>query len=150
MTDPTTPQAAIDSLIGRGVWGARRTAVGILLEFGAPAPDAPDRGEYQLQLCQCSWRIEFGDELGAGEEDSDDRINAAVGNLNGRVLTAVIFEQPSLSTTFTFGDTRLITFEIYTDPQVDGTEQWILFQPDNLALSVGPGSTWRLSPSDQP
>ncbi|WP_152364887.1 hypothetical protein [Microlunatus speluncae] len=120
-----------------------------MLEFGTPATDAPDRGEYQLRLCRCSWRIEFGDELGAGEEDSDDRIDAAVGSLDGRALTAVIFEQPSLSTTFTFGDARLITFEIYTDPQVDGTEQWILLRPDNQVLAVGPGKNWRLSPADQ-
>lgn len=151
MTNAVTPESAVSDLLGRKVWGAQVGEGGLLeFEFGEPDPADPERGEYHLQIYRSSWRIEFGNELGAGEEDSEDRIRAAVERLNGCILTAIDFQRPSLSTIFRFGDSRLITFEIYTDPSEENAEQWLLYRPDDLLLAIGPGSTWRLIPPDQP
>jgi hypothetical protein len=151
MNESASPEEAAAGLIGLPVWGAKPGHGSFLtLEFGEPRAGDPEQGSYHLWIYQCAWRIEFGAEIGAGSEDPDERIGAAVGRLNGRRLTAITFERPSLSTIFTFEGARLVTFEIFTDPAVDRMEQWLLFRPDRLVLGVGPGSAWQLSPADQP
>lgn len=151
MNDEATPEAAAGGLVGLTGWGAQQGHGSFLdLQFGPPREGDPKRGAFHLWIQQCAWRIEHGAELGAGSEDSEDRIAAALARLDGRVVTAITLQRPSLSTTFEFGDSRLITFETATDPADDHAEQWLLFRPDNLVLSVGPGSAWQLSPADQP
>lgn len=152
MSDAATPENAAAGLIGLEVWGAQQGHGSFLtLEFGDRKPDDPERGAYHLWIYLCAWRIEHGDMLGAGSEDSEERIAASLGQINDNALTAITFERPSLSTTFEFGKSRLITFEIYTnESEDDRPEQWMLFRPDNMVLSVGPGASWRLSPADQP
>ncbi|MFC7619195.1 hypothetical protein [Microlunatus sp. GCM10028923] len=150
MNQPATPEAAAADLIGRSAWGARQGHGSFLdLQFGPAREADPKRGAFHLWIYQCAWRIEHGAELGAGSEDSHDRIEAALARLNGRAVTAITLQRPSLSTTFEFGDSRLITFETATDPADDHAEQWLLFRPDDLVLGVGPGSAWQLSPADQ-
>lgn len=148
-----TPEAAAHGMIGLSVWGAELGHGSFLtLEFGEPEPDDPARGAYHLWIYQCAWRIEHGTELGAGCYDSESRIAASLHRINGRTITALEIERPSLSTTFIFDDARLITFETYTEgtDYDDRPEQWMLFRPDQRVLSVGPGSAWRLSPGNQP
>lgn len=151
MNKPATPEDAVVGLIGLKVWGGEQTHGSFLeLQFGEPKPDDPERGANHLWIYMCAWRIEHGSEIGAGCEDTNERIAAALNRLNGRTLTAVTFRRPSWTTTFEFGDHRLITFGIYTDASERLSEQWLLFRSDNLVLSVGPGSAWRLHPADQP
>ncbi len=151
MNQPATPEEASAGMIGLSVWGAQQGHGSFLtLQFGEPRPADPERGAFHLWIYMCAWRVEHGQDLGAASEDSNERIAAALHRLNGQAITAVRFERPSLSTTFEFGDSRLITFENHTDATEDHSEQWMLFRPDNLVLSVGPGSAWSLSPANEP
>lgn len=151
MPGTTSPEDAAAGLIGQAVWGAQQGYGSFLtLEFGEPRPDDAELGTYHLWIYQCSWRIEHGSELGAGDGDSDEWIAAALARLNGEPITAISIPRPSLSAIFEFGRSRLITFGIYTDATEEDAEQWLLYRPDDLLLAVGPGSTWLLIPLDQP
>jgi len=151
VNDHATPEAAAAGIIGLKTWGAAQGHGSFLdLQFGEARPDDPDRGTYHLWIYQCMWRIEHGSELGAGSEDRAERIATALARLNGAPVTAIKVARPSLSTTFEFGESRLITFETYTDSSTDDPEQWMLFRPDRQVVSVGPGASWRVSPEDQP
>ncbi|HLT62156.1 MAG TPA: hypothetical protein VK020_13225 [Microlunatus sp.] len=151
MNDQANPESAVADLVGRRVWGAEQGHGSFLdLQFGEPRPDDPRRGAYHLWVSQCAWRIEHGGELGAGSEDAPERIAAALHRLDGGTVTGVTFLRPSLSTIFEFGEHRLVTFAVHTDPSEEHAEQWLLFRPDGQVLTVGPGPVWRLSPADQP
>jgi hypothetical protein len=119
----------------------------LAVELGEPEPPGNAPGRYHLWICTAGWRIEDGTDMLAGSEDSRDELAGKVTVLDGRKLASVAIEHPSLSARFAFeGGLELITFSLHSTDQ----EHWMLFRPDGTVLTMGPGSTWSVQPSDHP
>jgi len=158
MTTNDNDLAAVESAFagayGQPAWG---TALGVgsflTVEFGQPRPAAgasPDQqgrqarqanphGEYHLWVYCSAWRIESPQEIIASSEDPREQLASAVRHLDGKVLTRITIERPSLSATFDFEDgTVLRTFAIFSKEY----EHWMFYLPDGRVFTAGPGSTW--------
>jgi hypothetical protein len=88
----------------------------------------------------CStWRIASAWDIVAASEDPRELLETAVRYLDGRPLSAIRIERPSLSTVFEFGeDTALRTFSIFSKEY----EHWMFYLPDGTVFTAGPGATW--------
>jgi hypothetical protein len=77
----------------------------------------------------------------ASSEDPRERLQGAVRYLDGRELSLVRMEQPSLSAAFYFDDGIVLrTFSIYSADH----EHWMLYLPDGNVFTAGPGTSWSL------
>lgn len=141
-------ESRLAAAYGLPVWGSR-LGVGsfVTFELGAAraadarAADAERRstphGEWHVWVYCSAWRIETGTSVVASSEDPRETLENAVRVLDGRVLTGVQIEQPSLSTVFTFDDgTVLRTFTIFTA----GYEHWMVYLPGGEVITAGPGT----------
>lgn len=144
MTDVTQTELAAWSspALGQAVWGTT-LGVGSFLTFELGSRREPDtsgqgrpHGEFHVWVYCSAWRIETTDTVVASSEDDRDVLVEAVRHLDGRTLTAIDVEQPSLSAAFRFSDgTTLRTFSIFSD----GYEHWMLYLPDGRVVTAGPG-----------
>jgi len=97
-------------------------------------------GEWHLWVYQSNWVLLHGDRQLANS-DSDRRvISVSIRRLEEAALTDVLFEPQDLKTTFVFDDFRLVVSPPdYLDDADKRDQYWLLFMPNNEALTVGPG-----------
>jgi hypothetical protein len=141
--------AAVETMIaavcGKAAWG---TALGVgcfvTVEFGGQRPTRdPKRrhGEFRLWVYCSAWRIENPREIIASSEDPREQLKTAVKHLDGRTISRITVERPSLSAAFEFADgTMLRTFSIFSKDY----EHWIFYLPNGEVFTAGPGSNWSL------
>lgn len=142
--DLASVESRLAAAYGRTAWG---TALGVgsflTVELGeqqaAPTPQEKTHGEFHLWVYCSAWRIETAQEIIASSEDPREALEAAVRHLDGRSLSEIRIERPSLSTVFSFsGGTVLRTFSIFSKDY----EHWMFYLPDGSVFTAGPGSTW--------
>jgi hypothetical protein len=130
------------SLLHARPWKAK-LGVGSFLtfEFGRRVRDHGHvHGEWHLWVYQSNWVLLHGDRQLANS-DSDRRvISVSIRRLEEAALTDVLFEPQDLKTTFVFDDFRLVVSPPdYLDDADKRDQYWLLFMPNNEALTVGPG-----------
>ena len=140
--------ASLTAAYGLEAWGTKLGHGSFLtVELGDPTASSNGHGRYHLWIYLAVWRIEDGSPVLAGSEDDRDELAGKVTVLDGRKLTSIAVEHPSLSTRFEFeGGLVLITFSVSSHED----EHWMLFRPDGTVLTMGPGSTWSVEASDHP
>ena len=111
----------------------------VTIDFSGERRANKPRG-YYLWIYMCYWRLETTEEVVASCEDPRDVLAGLVPRLNGKTLTAVEVERPSLSTVFRFEDLVLKTFSISSAE----SEHYMFFVPGGDVLSSGPGEQWSL------
>ena len=149
------------NLIGKKAWQAERD-VGcfISFDFGEASHFVRTRkvtgeefqfdiGEWYLWLYLCSWRIDTENMTLAASEDSMERIDAALAQIQGKAIKSISITNFALDAVFEFeGGIFVRSFSIYTDESED-SEHWILYAPEKKAFIAGPGKTWSYVPSDK-
>ena len=137
-------EAKLEPLIGQAAWGVS-LGVGsfVTLEFGALVPphdgEGVPHGQWHLWIYCSAWRIDEGNEVLTGSEDSREKLEAAVRRMDGLVLQHVGVSPPALETSFNFDQgISLRVFPIFSE----GFEHWMLYTPDGNVLTVGPGTSW--------
>ena len=140
--------ASLTAAYGLHAWGTNLGQGSFLtIELGEPKVPGSTHGPYHLWISTAGWRIEDGMSMLAGSEDNRDQLAGKVAVLEGRKLSSVAVEPPSLSARFAFeGGLVLITFSLHSTDQ----DHWMLFRPDGTVLTMGPGSTWSVRASDHP
>ncbi|MEO3930482.1 hypothetical protein ABGB07_42540 [Micromonosporaceae bacterium B7E4] len=135
-------QARLSAAVGRTAWG---TALGIgsflTVEFGdrIERPQGKAHGEFHLWVYQSAWRIEMQGAVLASSEDPREALEESVRYLDGRALTAIAIEAPSLSATFSFTDGLVLrTFSVFTAD----VDHWMFYLPGGDVFTAGPGPTW--------
>jgi hypothetical protein len=135
-------EAKLAAATGKPAWG---TALGIgsflTVEFGEKVTPAEGKthGEYHLWVYCSAWRIETPTEIVASSEDPREVLEPTVKFLDGRTLSGIHLEPPSLSSTFTFDDgARLRTFSIFTKD----FDHWMFYLPSGEVFTAGPGAAW--------
>ena len=123
---------------------------------GSPASSlrrsASVRGEWQLWISCCRWTLSLDADRLAGSESDSTTIARALGALNGQALTSVEVLSGDGRSEFAFD----LGCRLETEPFVDGTfgddpiEQWHLYQPSGLVLSVRSDGTWHQGPANEP
>jgi hypothetical protein len=135
-------QARLDAAVGRTAWGATLgTGSFLTVEFGDRVEQPPGKahGEFHLWVYQSAWRIEMPGAVLGSSEDPRESLAASVRYLDGRALTAITVEAPSLSATFSFTDgLTLRTFSVVTAD----ADHWMFFVPGGDVLTAGPGPSW--------
>jgi hypothetical protein len=118
----------------------------VTIEFGERQPGT-DYGSYHLWIYMASWRLEDANRMLAASEDHRDELAEKVPILDGRALTSIAVEYPSLSTRFEFeGGLSLVTFSVYSTD----TEHWKLFRPDGMVVTAEAGSSFWIERADGP
>ncbi|WP_117214663.1 hypothetical protein [Allorhizocola rhizosphaerae] len=137
-------QAKLALATGKVAWG---TALGVgsflTVEFGERVEQAKGKvhGEFHLWVYCSAWRIETPAEIVASSEDPREFLEPTVRSLDGRTLSDIQLDMPSLSSTFAFSDgTRLRTFSIFSKD----FDHWMFYLPGGEVFTAGPGSTWSL------
>ena len=139
-------KAILEPLLKKEAWGAELGYGSFLsIEFGDPvtlkvnASLSKVKGEWNIWLYGCAWRLEKGEELLIGSEDPREEIAPLVEILNGKKLQEVIIESPAFDAIFIFEDNiRIRTFQCYTSQ--DGMEGLFIYFPNNQILTIGPGA----------
>ena len=131
----------------RPVFGTRpwrvRLGVGSFLtfEFG-PRIKAHGHlhGQWHLWVYLSNW-ILFHGERQLVDSDADRKLIAvSIRRLEGAALTEVDFDSRSRTTTFFFGDFRLVVSPAdYLEDPDERDDFWMFFVPSNEVLAVGPG-----------
>jgi len=138
MDDPLAQiDAKLAAAVGEVVRGCALGADGVLtVKFG-------EQGAFRLMIHQSAWRIETGTTVIASSQDDRASSEPLVRQLDGRTLTGIVVELPSLSATFAFSDSlRLKTFSVFTQE----AEHWMLHLPDGETFTAGPGTQWTSGP----
>jgi hypothetical protein len=140
-----TIQNIITPLIGLKAWGVNLGQGSfITLEFGNALP--PDErtkiqhGEWHLWIYNSSWRLENGEKVLVGSEDSRQEINKNIRILEGLVLKNISFLAPGPDTVLEFENSiRLKVFPLIFHEEND---YWILYMPDGKTLTLHTGPSW--------
>ncbi len=111
----------------------------LFLEFGERTrPDDLKQhrsGEWSLWSDQILWRIEQIDRVLAGSEDGREKMEAAVRQIDGRVLVSGEIDPDSGDSVLTFSqDLLLRTFVLTTEED----PRWNLRYEDSESVMVGP------------
>jgi hypothetical protein len=141
----------VTPLVGKPAWMVcLGFGASLMINFGRQLdPDKFGRshGEWHLWLEGCEWRIDYQDRVLVGGEDSREKMQVAVRELEGRKLLAVSLNSPAMDAVFEFeGDLSLRTFAVNTTE----LDSWNLFTPEHKVLVVGPGAKWSYTRSDTP
>jgi hypothetical protein len=141
----------VSRLLGQEPWDVRLGEGSFLtMEFGRPeANPAGDivHGEWHLWLYMCMWRIETRDAVLAGSEDDSAATKKLLGDLPFGSVQAIDIVRPSLDLSIQFGSgVKLLTFSYTTR----GEEQWKLFTPENIVLTVYGGGRFHCDRKDEP
>jgi hypothetical protein len=177
MPDPL--HCAFAPLVAPPAWSVRKGHGSFLtLEFGAPhraireprvaSPSADEqvrarllrrlvvrRGDWHLWIYCCHWRVLSGTAQIAWSEASDQEIEAAAGELDGRLLTDVAVDPTKGTSTFSFEQD--VSIQTWPYDQGNDDEQWMLHMTSGDVFtyrgdgrySLGSGSenagneTWR-------
>jgi hypothetical protein len=131
-------QARLGAAVGRTAWGTALGAGSFLtVEFGDRV-EQPGKahGEFHLWVYQSAWRIEMPGAVLASSEDPREALEQSVRYLDGRALTAIAIEAPSMSATFSFTDGLVLrTFSVYTAD----ADHWMFYLPSGDVFTAGPG-----------
>lgn len=137
-------QNKVRPLIGQKVWGVE-LGVGtfVTMEFGAPLQDdprLPPRGEWHLWTYYCAWQIECDGEVLAASEDPRDLLEQTLREFNELTLLGLEITRPTLVTELRFE--RGMILRLFPVCTMDNNA-WMLYDPTDYVLEIGPGSTWR-------
>src|SRR5215211_7238300 len=107
-------EAKLALATGKTAWAAT-LGVGSFLtvEFGERVEQEKGKvhGEFHLWIYCSAWRIETPSQIVASSEDPREVLEPIVSYLDGRTLSSIQLDLPSMSSTFVFSDgTRLRTF----------------------------------------
>jgi hypothetical protein len=130
--------AVLDELRGGTVYRARivqDTVLAFLVEV------ARDR-VWSIRVFSVAWRIESGERIVVGNDDSDVVLRARVRILDRNRLVNVTVRAQSMDTSFDFGDLQLRVFPVTSVVDRRHWQQWSARLPDGDYLYVGPGSSW--------
>lgn len=142
-TETDALEAILRRLVGKRAWGVS-IGVGsfLTIEFGralAPGRSGRSRGEWQLWLYGCDWRLEEETRVLVGSEDPRPSLKTGVERLEGLNLLAVRLLPPALDGIFSFEGG--VTLRLFAAETVD-MESWKLFTPEQKVAVIGPGSQW--------
>ena len=101
-------------------------------------------GEWHLWIYCCSWTVFNRNEPLGHSEDNDEIIASAIDFLDGQALFGASVD-PSAGTQFTFDLGGVLSTSPYDEDE--GSEQWTLYQPDGLVLSLRADGAYSHSPS---
>lgn len=91
------------------------------------------RGKWHLWIYFCNWRIRINGEIvGARTDRSNRRKQRAVDELDGQILTSVRVNPHTAATIFAFD----LGGQLETLPYDAESEQWILFMPRGMTMTV--------------
>ncbi|MFE9423622.1 hypothetical protein ACFYNO_11750 [Kitasatospora sp. NPDC006697] len=149
--DLARAQRLIAPLLGEPAWRVEQGYGSyVTMEFGPPLP--PDtggfvHGRWHLWIQMAAWRLETADRVIAGSEDQG--LQQALSRLEGRPLTAVTIQPPSLAAVFDFDGLRLVTFPIYrSDPEDGEFDHWLLWLGNGEVLVAASDLTVEPSSAD--
>ena len=138
-------------VIGQRPWRAR-IGVGSFLtfDFGPKVKvDRHLRGSWHLWIYMSNWVLGHEDRRVVDSDSHRAAISAAVRRLEADSFDGIQFDPKTHTPVFTFGDFRLtVTPADYLDNPDEAGEYWLLFMPDNLVLTSGPGGV-DVRPSDK-
>lgn len=101
-------------------------------------------GEWHLWVYMCAWRIDKNGKPYIASSDDRTKIAQIIKELFDTVLTKWELLNPSLDTKWYFDDHITLTlFNTSTEDE----DQWLLFTPEDMVLTIGPGDTWTYQPS---
>lgn len=137
-------EAKLALATGKTAWG---TTLGVgsflTVEFGDRVEQEKGKvhGEFHLWVYCSAWRIETSSQIVASSEDPREVLEPVVSYLDGRTLSSIQLDLPSMSSTFAFSDDmRLRTFSIFSKD----FDHWMFYLPGGEVFTAGPGSTWSL------
>lgn len=139
--------ASLSGAYGLTAWGSELGYGSfVTVSFGERQPRS-DHGSYFLWIYMAPWRLEDAKAVLAGSED-EDRAEVAkkVAMLDGRALTGIVVEYPSLSARFDFEGGLVLT--AFSESRTD--EHWMFFRPDGMVITSGPGSSLWVEPASGP
>jgi hypothetical protein len=143
----------LQGVLGQQAWGVA-LGVGsfITLEFGESVPPRRQggrvHGEWHLWVCACAWRLEAKNDVMVGSDDSREKLEPAVRQLEGRTLQSIVLSPPAPDAVFTFSEgfvLRLFPF-LFSDDD----EHWMLFTPGSNVLTIGPAASWSYGSAEAP
>lgn len=148
--DIQTIKQIIEPLYGERAWGVSRIFGSYIhCHFGKPTPgtefvnEVSLHGKWWLCVHSCGWRLQAGSEVLTSSEDRHEYMDPALERLNGKFITSIEIERPSMLTTVTFTeDLFLRLFPIRAEREYD-EDFWTLYTPDRDALIIGPGTQWK-------
>jgi hypothetical protein len=140
--------ASLTAAYGLKAWGTKLGHGSFLtVELGEPETAGGVHGKFHLWVYLAGWRLENATEVIAASEDDREELARKVAMLDGRILTRIIIEQPSLSARFEFDQGLVLaTFSLYSAEY----EHWMLYRLDGTVLTAGPGSSWSVEPASGP
>lgn len=101
-------------------------------------------GEWRLWVYMCAWRINKNNRPFVASSDDRTKIAELIKELAHTTLTKCEIFNASLDTKYYFNDHITLTlFNWNTEDE----EQWMLFTPGEMVLTIGPGDTWCYEPS---
>jgi hypothetical protein len=147
----------IEPIYGEKAWGAHRLfGISFHCHFGKPTrgsdwgSEVSLHGQWWLCVKWCGWRLQADNELIAASNDPHE-MDAMIECLNGKFITSIDIERPSLLTTITFNEGLLLRlFPTRAEREYDDEDFWKLFTPDKHVLTIGPGTQWHYGRSDVP
>lgn len=107
------------------------------------------RGEWHLWVYQATWSLLHGERKLADSDSKWQTIEVAIRRLEHQGLSGVKFNPRTSVTEFLFGGFSLVVSpaDYLADPD-ERDEYWLLFMPQNVVLTVGPGGV-NVGPSNQ-
>jgi hypothetical protein len=107
------------------------------------------RGEWHLWIYQSNWLLMHHERQLADSDSDRHLIDLAVRRLEGARLTNVKFDPSTSVSEFQFDEFSLVVSpaDYLADPD-ERDEYWLLFMPQDVVLTVGPGGV-NVGPSDQ-
>lgn len=173
---PEEVSAAFSPLLGTPCWNVRVGHGSFLtLEFGEPhleihAPRPPNpshtprmqklfarrrvyvHGEWHLWIYCCDWRVTAHGEP-VGDSDSDEDMERAARELDGQALVEVEHDPASGGWSFVFdlgGRLETWPYELLHGSIDPAEEQWHLYEPSGLVLTLFGDGSFTRHPGDTP
>jgi hypothetical protein len=141
------PFAPLIGQKAQGCWLGYASA--LFLEFGEPQPlrdrEKHPQGEWGLWSDVILWRIEQGDRILAGSDDSESIMESALGQINGRTLVSGQISESTGDSLLEFADHLIIRTFV---PTTEEDARWNFRQKDNKYVPLGPWLVENPSPED--
>ena len=136
----------ISEITGQTAWGLVH-GVGSMFDmcFGEKTPRRGNeryvRGQWNILVQNASWRIERGDIMIAGGEDSKDKIHESIQQFDGETVKKIEITPPFHDLFVTFsGQLKLCVFSTIRVEY----ENWTIFLPEDRCFVCGPGGILEL------
>jgi hypothetical protein len=120
----------------------------LTLDFGREVElsTGKKRAEWHLWIYCTPWRLRRKTRLIVGSEDDRDKIGREINRLGNKMIVRCDMSWPTLDLTIEFEDG--IYLETFSTGYDDETEHWMLFYPNNMVLTAGPGFRMRYGNGD--